>query len=84
MFESLECHEQCHEMPWNAMKCHEMPWASLIFAGTLRYHEAIIVGHRSQLELAAVGLAISLANVTGDSEMQFLGILKEGEWSFSK
>lgn len=28
---------------------------------------AIIVGHRSQLELAALGLAISLANVTGYS-----------------
>ena len=28
---------------------------------------AIIVGHRSQLDLAAVGLAISLANVTGYS-----------------
>jgi len=28
-------------------------------------HQAIIVGHRSQLDLAAVGLAISLANVTG-------------------
>lgn len=39
--------------------------------------KAIIVGHRSQLDLAAVGLAISLANVTGaldlcDARLDFI------------
>ena len=37
--------------------------------------QAVIIGHRSQLELAAVGLAISLANVTGGLDGLAYGIV---------